>query len=128
MRSYWIGFLSIAMGVWLLGCGKGGAKHFGEPFSAGVATPTISELMAEPDSFHRKTIRIKGQIERQCPASGCWVYLSEGGGESVRVELGDTLPNLPKRVGDTAEVEGELIPKGGSYEFIGTRITFYPAG
>ena len=111
-----------ALVVGLSGC-RQKAEHFGEPFT-GAPEASLAQLLDSPDSFRRRPVRVKGVIERQCPASGCWLYLRDGEGRSIRVELGDYLPKLPRYVGGTAEVEGEWIPKGDRHEFIGTRIAF----
>jgi hypothetical protein len=109
----------------LAGCGRKAnpGAHFGEPFTDAPHV-AIAELLETPDAFHRKPIRVKGTIERQCPMSGCWFILDDGQGHEVKAELGDYLPKLPKNVGNTAEVEGELVRKGTVYELIGTRVTF----
>ena len=111
-----------ALVVGLSGC-RQKAEHFGEPFT-GAPEASLAQLLDSPESFRRRPVRVKGVIERQCPASGCWLYLRDEEGRSIRVELGDYLPKLPQHVGGTAEVEGEWIPKGDRHEFIGTRITF----
>lgn len=118
----------IAAGValalaWTVGCGKKSAKHFGEPFTDAPQV-TLAQLLESPDSYRRQSVRVRGVIERQCPAAGCWLFLNDGAGRSIRVELGDYFAELPRHVGETAEVEGEWIPKGDRHEFIGTRITF----
>jgi len=112
----------LAAGVFT-GCGRKTTTHFGEPFSD-VPTVTIADLLERPADFYRKPIRVSGTIERQCPASGCWFFLRDEAGRSIRVELGDTFPTLPQFVGGTAEVEGEWVPRGGYHEFIGTRVSF----
>ncbi len=113
------------IGLMFAGCGKQNKNgtHFGEPFTD-APHASIAELLATPDAFYRKPVRVKGSITRQCPMSGCWFMLNDGKGAEVKVELGDYLPKLPKNIGNTAEVEGELIRKGQSLEFIGTRVNF----
>lgn len=115
--------LAVVLALGLAGCGKKKAEHFGEAFTDAPEVP-IAKLLESPDSFRRQPVRVKGEIERQCPASGCWLFLRDDEGRSIRVELGDYFPTLPRHVGGTAEVEGEWIPKGKNHEFIGTRITF----
>jgi hypothetical protein len=106
------------------GCGrKPAAAHFGEPFTdAPVVTP--SQLAAEPEAYYHKAVRVRGTVERQCPVAGCWVFLRDAQGVSIRVEMGDYLSKLPQNIGSTAEVEGEWIRKGEGHEFIGTRVEF----
>ena len=109
--------------AWTVGCGKKSAQHFGEPFTDAPEV-AIAQLLESPDSFRRQSVRVQGEIERQCPAAGCWLFLNDGAGHSIRVELGDYFPELPRHVGGIAEVEGEWIPMGAGHQFIGTRITF----
>jgi len=107
------------------GCGRRAAadEHFGEPFSAAPLV-TVAQLLETPEAFRRQAVRVQGAIVRQCPATGCWFFITDGRGQSIKIELGDYLPKLPQRVGSMAEVEGEWIKKGDGHEFIGTRVTF----
>ena len=108
------------------GCGQKAAakgEHYGEPFTPAPAV-TLTQLQETPDAFQHQVVRVKGKIERQCPMSGCWFYIADGQGHSMKIELGDYLPKLPQRVGRTADVEGELIRRGDAHLFIGTRVTF----
>lgn len=98
-------------------------RHFGEPFTQAPQV-TIGELLETPDAFARKPVRMSGTIVRQCPAAGCWFILSDGSGREIKAELGDYLPELPQSVGNTAEVEGELIRHGNERLFVGSRVTF----
>jgi hypothetical protein len=124
-----LGALALAAAVWLAGCGRqpGGGAHFGEPFTQAPAV-TIGQLVQAPDAFARKRVRVKGTIERQCPVAGCWFFINDGQGRSIKIELGDYLDKLPQNIGNTAEVEGEWIKKGAEHEFIGTSVTFTKKG
>jgi len=117
----------LAWGTALLiaGCAPkaGKEQHFGGPFTQ-AQTATIGQLLDTPDAFLRKPLRVKGTIERQCPVAGCWFFINDGQGHSIKIELGDYFDKLPQNIGSTAEAEGEWIKKGDSYEFIGTRVTF----
>ena len=114
--------LALAIAAAWTGCGKKGA-HFGPPFTDAPQV-TIAQLLDAPDAYTRKAVRVSGEIERQCPSAGCWLFLRDGQGRSIRVELGDYFEQLPQHVGRTAEVEGEWIPMGDTHQFIGTRIEF----
>ena len=119
---------AVIVALALAGCGKNnGEQHFGEPFTDAPLV-TVEQLLETPDAFARKAVRVKGTIERQCPAAGCWFIINDGQGRSIKAELGDYQPKLPIRIGDTAEVEGELIKKGDAHGFIGTRVTFSKKG
>ncbi len=106
------------------GCGKK-AQRFGPPFTDAPRV-AIAQLLETPEAFRRQPVRVQGEIERQCPAAGCWLFLRDAQGRSIRVELGDYFEKLPQHVGETAEVEGEWIPMGAGHQFIGTRIAFGP--
>lgn len=124
MKTITIMISGVALALaWTVGCGKKSAQHFGEPFTDAPEV-AIAQLLESPDSFRRQSVRVQGEIERQCPAAGCWLFLNDGAGHSIRVELGDYFPELPRHVGGIAEVEGEWIPMGAGHQFIGTRITF----
>lgn len=102
------------------------ADHFGKPF-AGFPPATIPELVAKPEAYLGKSVAIHGQLKRQCPATGCWFFLSDPAdpkAQELKVEMGDTTPRLPKRMGRLAQVEGQLIKFGSGYEFIGVAVTF----
>lgn len=118
--------IALAFAAVLTSCGKKSA-HFGPPFTDAPQV-TIAQLLDAPDAYSHKAVRVGGEIERQCPSAGCWLFLRDGQGRSIRVELGDYFEQLPQHVGRTAEVEGEWIPMGDTHQFIGTRITFGPGG
>lgn len=131
-RKLWgfIGGIAVAAMIGLaVGCKQQAVEgaHFGEPFTSAPAV-TLAQLIEKPADFYRKAVRVEGTIERQCPVAGCWFYIHDGQGHSIKVELGDYLDKLPQNVGNSAEVEGEWIAKGDTYEFIGTRVTFRKKG
>lgn len=101
-------------------------NHFGKPF-AGLPSATIPEIVARPDDHLGKPVSVTGKLLRQCPASGCWFYLADPAdskAQELKVEMGDTTPRLPQRLGQLAHVEGQLIKYGEGYEFIGVAVTF----
>lgn len=122
-------FTMAAGGVLIAGCGRKAESgtHFGEPFTQ-VPVVTISQLLDAPEAYQRMAVRVKGLIERQCPAAGCWVVINDGKGRTLKVEMGDYLPKLPQNIGNVAETEGELVKQGNAYIFVGTRVTFSKKG
>ena len=124
MKTKAILILALALAAaWTVGCGRKKAQHFGEPFTDAPRVE-IAQLLETPEAFRRQTVRVQGEIERQCPAAGCWLFLRDGQGRSIRVELGDYFAELPRHVGEQAEVEGEWISMGTDHQFVGTRISF----
>ncbi len=100
--------------------------HFGKPFT-GLPMAAIQEIVNQPDTFLSKPVSIQGKLKRQCPATGCWFFLTDPNDPKARelkVEMGDTTPRLPSRIGKLARVEGQLIRYGKGYEFIGNAVTF----
>ena len=124
MKTKAISVFALALAAaWTAGCGRNKAQRFGEPFTDAPQVE-IAQLLEAPEAYRRQPVRVRGVIERQCPAAGCWLFLRDGQGRSIRVELGDYFPKLPLHVGETAEVEGEWIPMGTDHQFVGTRIAF----
>lgn len=100
--------------------------HFGEAFT-GAPAASIPDLVATPGSFLGKTVSVRGVLKRQCPATGCWFILADPAdpqAREIKVEMGDTTPHLPARLGKSARVEGQLIQFGDDYEFVGVAVTF----
>lgn len=98
--------------------------HHGNAFR-GLAQVELAPMVDKPSDFLKKEVRIQGIVARQCPSSGCWFILREPGGKELKVEMGDTTPRLPARIGKSATVEGQLIQYGKEFEFIGTAVEFH---
>ena len=99
------------------------ADHFGNAFRE-LPSAAIQDLVDKPAEYLKKDLRIEGALSRQCPSTGCWFFLKDAAGKELKVEMGDTTPKLPQRLGKSATVEGELIRFGDGYEFIGTAVEF----
>ena len=114
---------AIAFFVWQTISGE---DHFGKAFT-GLPPAAITDLATRPADFLGKPVSIHGKLQRQCPSTGCWFFLvdpADPKAQAVKVEMGDTTPKLPQRLGQTAHVEGQLIKYGDGYEFIGVAVTF----
>ncbi|MEA2560359.1 MAG: hypothetical protein QOH06_1863 [Acidobacteriota bacterium] len=89
----------------------------GESYGSGVkvaeATP-ISKILADPDAYVGKTVRIEGKVLDVCPMKGCWMELAgEDGKESLKVRVEDGVMVFPvTSKGKLAVAEGtvEAIP------------------
>jgi hypothetical protein len=120
------GLILAGLAAWLVASRNGSqANHHGTPFK-NLPAVSLAELTGKPGDHVRKPVRIEGTLARQCPSRGCWFYLRDTEGHQLKVEMGDTTPDLPPRVGKTAIVEGQLIPFGEGHEFIGTAVEFRP--
>ena len=89
----------------------------GENYGSGVkvaeATP-ISKILADPDAYVGKTVRIEGKVLDVCPMKGCWMELAgEDGKQSLKVKVDDGVIVFPvTSKGKLAVAEGtvEAIP------------------
>jgi hypothetical protein len=92
------------------------AKSYG----AGVKlaeTTSVVRILADPDAYVGKKVRIEGRVADVCPMKGCWMELTEGqeghGASKLRVKVEDGLIVFPVTAkGKLAVAEGvvEAIP------------------
>jgi hypothetical protein len=82
-----------------------------EKYGAGVtlkeATP-IERLLATPDEYLGKTVRVDGRVEAVCDMMGCWMNLSEAAsGKTIQVKVDDGVIVFPVAAkGRSASAEG----------------------
>lgn len=95
-------------------------EHYGRAF-ANVQAVSISQFV---EKHIEGNVRIKGKIVRQCPVSGCWFYLVDGQGHQMKVEAGEVLPRLPRKIGHTAIVEGSRIKSAAEPTLAGVVVEF----
>ena len=82
-------------------------------FGAGVKEPettSVGKMLAHPEAYVGKTVRIEGQVVDVCPMKGCWMELEErDGGARMRVKVDDGVIVFPVDAkGKTAVAEGTL--------------------
>jgi len=89
----------------------------GKVYGAGVTleeTVAIEALLAEPESFVGKSIRVDGVITGVCKMRGCWMKVSDPEtGDGVRIKVEDGVIVFPyTAMGNKASAEGvfEAIP------------------
>ena len=71
------------------------ATKYGKPLSS--ATPVkVSELMAKPDAYVGKLVKIEGLVTEVCPKRGCWINVA-GDEEfrTIRVKVEDGVIVFP---------------------------------
>jgi hypothetical protein len=56
---------------------EGGPQKYGEPLGQSPVV-TLAQLVATPDAFHEKTVRVEGYVRRVCAKKGCWMEVSDG--------------------------------------------------
>jgi hypothetical protein len=82
-------------------------KVYGEGVSA-PDTMLVSQLLADPEIYIGKTVRVKGTAVGVCAHRGCWINIaSDTEGETVRVKVKDGVIVFPPEiVGDMVVAEG----------------------
>lgn len=82
--------------VALLAAATLAAADSGEPcqrYGAGVTLeePTpVSEIVAEPEAWAGRTVRVEGVVHEVCPMAGCWLtFVPEPGAPELRVKVED---------------------------------------
>jgi hypothetical protein len=84
-----------------------GPKKYGKALTL-KETTKISAILAQPDSFNGKRVRVEGPIVAVCEMKGCWISLgSDKEFESIRFKVDDGVIVFPMDAkGMTATVEG----------------------
>ena len=87
----------------------GDGKAYGKPLT-GEDTTKISVLMAEPDKFIGKTVRVEGLVTGVCEKRGCWMSLaSDEEFQELRIKVDDGVIVFPiEAKGKHAVAEGEF--------------------
>lgn len=87
-----------------------------ETYGGGVTlaeTTSIGKILAEPDAWVGKHVRVEGEITDVCPMKGCWMEISEPEGDRIRIKVADGVMVFPvEGKGKRAIAEGvvEAIP------------------
>ncbi len=113
MRKH-ILFLAIATAVALVPFVQAGGKTYGAGVKATAETTSMAKILADPDAWVGKKVRIEGKVVDVCPMKGCWMELEEGkGGAKMKVKVDDGVIVFPVNAkGKLAVAEGtiESIP------------------
>jgi hypothetical protein len=54
---------------------QAGTMRFGAPLGDSPETQ-LAEVLAAPDAYHQKTVRLSGHVSRACSRKGCWMELA----------------------------------------------------
>jgi Domain of unknown function (DUF4920) len=84
-------------------------------YGAGVKqdTPavTIEALMANPEAYLGKVVKVKGTVSEVCPKAGCWMDIANGA-DKVRIKVKDG------EIVFDSKMEGKtVIAEGTVYKF-----------
>lgn len=110
--------LTLALGLGLTAgltadLAAGEPQVLGKGVTLDKATP-VSKILADPEGFSGKAVRVEGEVLEVCAMAGCWMELKEAeSGAKIRIKVDDGVIVFPKDAkGRTAVAEGtvELIP------------------
>lgn len=92
-------------------------KTFGAAMSVAEVTP-ISKILATPDAYNGKTVKVEGMITDVCPKRGCWFEMAgEGTGEKMKFKVVDGEMVFPvDSKGMYATAQGQVSVKQLSLE------------
>ena len=86
-----------------------GSETFGEKLSEGLELTPIAEIVAEPDAWSGRRVRVAGEVSGVCSKQGCWMDLRSPQNATLRVKVEDGVIVFPQdAVGRQAEAEGEV--------------------
>ena len=101
--------LSTLMVLGSLSALAGGADEtvYGEGVTLAKSVP-IAELMADPEAWVGKKVRVEGLVVDVCKKRGCWMELAGGEGQpSIRIKVDDGVIVFPVEArGHQAVAEG----------------------
>ena len=83
------------------------AETYGDGLELAQPTP-IEAIVADPEAWAGKRVRVEGKVAAVCPMRGCWMELTHSdGGPMVRIKVEDGVIVFPaEAVGRAAGVEG----------------------
>lgn len=88
----------------------------GQKYGEGVTlndNTAVSEILAKPDAWAGKRVRIEGEVDDVCQMAGCWMAVKSAEGKAIKFKVTDGQIVFPKdSAGKHAIAEGtvRLIP------------------
>jgi hypothetical protein len=102
----WTLFAALAVSV------PAGTARAAETYGGGVTlteTTSIGKILADPDAYVGRPLRIEGQVTDVCPMKGCWMEIAEPEGDRLRIKVDDgAIVFPPTAKGKLAVAEGVL--------------------
>lgn len=85
-------------------------KVYGQGVKEDIPTVKVSELLAHPDKWVGKTVRVEGPITGVCKKRGCWISIgSDEEFEDLRIKVDDGVIVFP------AEAKGKFAVAQGVF-------------
>ncbi len=104
-------YISAAMVLILSAAFAGGKKQYGKELTVAETTP-ISAIIADPEQYQGKKVKVKGPIVDVCKERGCWIKVgSDKEFESIRFKVDDGVIVFP------LDVKGRPVVAEGVVSF-----------
>lgn len=82
-------------------------RQVGEKVGDAPLVP-IAKIVADPDAWSGKEVKVQGKVHGVCKMAGCWLELEEAGAK-IRVKVDDGFLVFPEdSVGETAIARGTV--------------------
>ena len=82
-------------------------KVYGDELT-GAESTEISRILANPESFEGKTVRVEGKVVDVCPNMGCWMDIEDSTGR-IQIKVEDGVIVFPSTaVGKKSIAEGKV--------------------
>jgi len=82
----------------------------------------VKDIYTNPNEYLNQTIRLEGEIVREC-GSGCWFFLEDETG-TIYVDINPSGLSIPPKVGKKVVVEGVPENKNGRISIVGKGVEF----
>ncbi len=76
------------------------------------------------ESMVGSTVHLTGEVVEQCPASGCWMKMKGGSGETFVDLLPSPVRLSENRVGQNAQITGEVVRRGSDLAIKAQQVEF----
>ena len=86
------------------------ATVYGDGVDVALAT-SIGEILADPDAFLGKTVRVEGGVLDVCPKKGCWIEIGDAE-DHIQLKVDDDVIVFP------ADAKGNIATAQGKVEAI----------
>jgi len=118
-----IGVLLIIMLIILgiSGCSGNNSEKYGVDITE-KETTSVKDIFANSEEYLDKTVRLEGEIVREC-GSGCWFFLEDETG-TIFVDINPSGLSIPPKVGKKVVVEGVPENKNGRISINGKGVEF----
>ncbi len=109
--------LALAAAVGAAGFAQAAEKVYGKGVSS-TDTTLVSTILAHPDQYLDKVVRVEGTVVGVCKARGCWIQIaSDQEYQKIMLKVEDGVIVFPPEIiGEHVIVEGTLTGTPMSYE------------